>query len=202
MASPAEPWEPAEQTRELGGRLRALRRTRGMTLVQLAEVAQLSHSFLSQVERSQATPSIGSLGRIALALGTSPIELLSPVGTAGRSSVIPTTAAPRGTYGDEDARLLVTHPEARFRPLSLRGSRTEYGEPFSHAEHEFLHVISGRIEVEVDGEASVLEEGDSVYYGSNVPHRWRAVDEDGFHAMVVKEQPVPVADAAPDEEDM
>ncbi|MFW2514453.1 helix-turn-helix domain-containing protein [Demequina sp. SO4-13] len=189
MASQAEAPGQREQARELGQRLRSLRRMRGMTLVQLAEVAGLSHSFLSQIERGQAMPSIGSLGRIAHAVGTSQIELLTPPSAPTRSNVVPTSAAPRGTYGDEAARLLVTHAGARFRPLSLTGFSQEFGEPFSHAEHEFLHVISGRVEIEIDGESTVLDEGDSVYYGSDVPHRWRAVDERGFHAIVVKEQP-------------
>ncbi|WP_062133366.1 helix-turn-helix domain-containing protein [Demequina aestuarii] len=189
MASPEGTPEQREQARELGQRLRALRRMRGMTLVQLAEKAELSHSFLSQIERGRAMPSIGSLGRIAHAVGTSQIELLTPPSAPTRSNVVPTAAAPRGTYGDEAARLLVTHAGARFRPLSLTGFSQEFGEPYSHAEHEFLHVISGRVEVEIDGEVSVLDEGDSVYYGSDVPHRWRAADDQGFHAIVVKEQP-------------
>ena len=41
---------------------------RGLSLVRLAEITDLSHPFLSQVERGHARPSISSLQRIAVAL--------------------------------------------------------------------------------------------------------------------------------------
>ncbi|WP_430869048.1 helix-turn-helix domain-containing protein [Demequina aurantiaca] len=176
----------------LGGRIRALRRLRGMTLVRLASLSALSHSFLSQVERGQATPSFNSLGRIAHALGTSQIELLTdsrPAGSVGHSRVTAAAEAAQGTYGEGEARLLVADADAHFRPLSITSHHLEFGEPFVHVEHEFLYLVAGRIEVELDGERQVLEPGDSVYCESEVPHRWRAVDPGGFHALVVKEQP-------------
>jgi transcriptional regulator with XRE-family HTH domain len=189
---PANPEAPAAQGDALGGRIRAFRAMRGMTLVRLAGLSALSHSFLSQVERGQATPSINSLGRIAHALGTSQIELLtdSPSPDAGiRSRVTPAADGPRGTYGEGEARLLVTHADAHFRPISITSYHCEFGEPYAHAEHEFVYIVSGTMEVELDGERQILGTGDSVYYEAEVPHRWRAVDAGGFHALVVKEQP-------------
>lgn len=172
----------------LGSRVRTARQARSMTLVQLARRCDLSHSFLSQVERGRARPSITSLARIAHALGTSQIELLAePTSDADIATVVAASDAARGTYGDEEARLLVTRSDAHFRPLSITGVRRDYGEPFVHEEHEFLHVIAGRIEVEIQGRRQRLEAGDSVYYGSSVPHRWRAVDAAGFHIFVVKD---------------
>lgn len=193
--------EGADRGDDLGVRIRTFRKMRRMTLVELAGMCSLSHSFLSQVERGQATPSFSSLGRIARALGTSQIELLAASDvpdSQGQVWVTPAADAVRGTYGEEEARLLVTRADAHFRPLSITGFRCEYGEPFTHDEHEFLHLVAGRIEVELDGTRQVLEPGDSVYYESGVPHRWRAVDANGFHALVVKEQPrarleVPIA---------
>ena len=61
----------------LGARIRSFRLARGLTLVELARLAGLSHPFLSQLERGLAQPSLGSLRRIALALETSPIELIA-----------------------------------------------------------------------------------------------------------------------------
>lgn len=61
----------------LGRRVHELRRARGHTLVQLAAHAGLSHSFLSQLERGLARPSMVPLERIARALGSSQVELLA-----------------------------------------------------------------------------------------------------------------------------
>src|SRR5215213_8250104 len=66
----------------LGGAIRALRRERGLTLVQLAATTGLSQPFLSQVELGRSRPSMRSLFRIAEAMGTTQQALLgsaSPV---------------------------------------------------------------------------------------------------------------------------
>src|SRR5204863_1922697 len=63
---------------DLGGRVRSLRRQRGLTLKGLGRLAGLSHPFLSQVERGLARPSVGSVERIAAALDVSVAQLWSP----------------------------------------------------------------------------------------------------------------------------
>ena len=65
----------------IGRYVRMLRRARGLTLMQLAALADLSQPFLSQLERGQARPSMASLGRIAHALGSSQLELISGAAT-------------------------------------------------------------------------------------------------------------------------
>src|SRR4051812_32656496 len=63
---------------DLGARVRALRRERGLTLKGLGRLAGLSHPFLSQVERGLARPSVGSVERIAAALDVSVARLWAP----------------------------------------------------------------------------------------------------------------------------
>ena len=60
----------------LGGAIRALRRERGLTLVELAAATGLSQPFLSQVELGRSRPSMRSLFRIATALDTTQQALL------------------------------------------------------------------------------------------------------------------------------
>jgi transcriptional regulator with XRE-family HTH domain len=61
---------------EIGERLREARQNRGLSLRALGEVTGFSASFLSQVELGQASPSLGSLYRIAEALGITVAGLL------------------------------------------------------------------------------------------------------------------------------
>ena len=56
---------------KFGGRIRALRRQRGMTLRQVGAKSGLSTPFLSQVERDKVSPAVASLAGIAKALGVS-----------------------------------------------------------------------------------------------------------------------------------
>ena len=53
----------------LGARLREVRRQRGITLKQVAEAVGVTESFVSQVERGTANPSVATLRRMAEALG-------------------------------------------------------------------------------------------------------------------------------------
>ena len=62
--------EPREEL-ELGVRIRALRERRGLSLRVVAERAGVSESFVSQIERGVASPSVASLRALADALGES-----------------------------------------------------------------------------------------------------------------------------------
>ncbi|NED64690.1 helix-turn-helix transcriptional regulator, partial [Streptomyces sp. SID10244] len=53
----------------LGTTIREVRKTRGLTMVQLAELAGVSQGLISQVENGRADPSLETLRRIAEALG-------------------------------------------------------------------------------------------------------------------------------------
>ncbi len=61
----------------LGGAIRARRRLLGLTLVEVAGSAGLSHPFLSQLERGLARPSMRSLTAIAATLGTTAQALMA-----------------------------------------------------------------------------------------------------------------------------
>ena len=53
---------------ELGLKLREIRSSRSLTLNRLAELTQLTTSFISQAERGLVSPSIDSLRKLAKAL--------------------------------------------------------------------------------------------------------------------------------------
>jgi quercetin dioxygenase-like cupin family protein len=163
-----------------------------MTLVQLAAAADLSHSFLSQLERGLARPSIGSLGRIAFALGSSQVELLADPGSDDSQpgvAIVRAGTGQRGPYGTAEARMLVSG-QRRFEVLEITGTDTSPGESYSHDEDEFLTVVRGTVRVELHpGEVHLLHAGDSLYYVGGTPHRWAATDDDGYVLFVVKERP-------------
>lgn len=69
----------------LRDRLSELRKERGMTLRQLRDSieeqtgANLSISYLSELERTDVVPSIDTLGKISAGYGMTPYDLLAPV---------------------------------------------------------------------------------------------------------------------------
>lgn len=58
--------------------LRALRRAKEMSQEELAHYAGLSRAYVSSVEREERNVSIDNIGKLAEALGTTPMMLLDP----------------------------------------------------------------------------------------------------------------------------
>src|SRR5437764_11428814 len=71
---------------ELGERLRAIRQLRRKTLKEVATAAQISESFLSQLERGRTNATIATLQRLATALGIEVSDLFT--GTSARPRVL------------------------------------------------------------------------------------------------------------------
>lgn len=183
----------AAASQRLGAHIRQLRQRRGLTLVRLAEATDLSHPFLSQLERGLAQPSLSSLRRIALALQTSPIELIaaadSPEGDAEAVEVHrrgETTLD--ASFAAGSARMLA-HGTRPLHPLEVYGDNAEPGDAFVHGEDEFLYVVDGEVCVELDGIARRLHPGDSAYYAGGVSHRWWSADGGCYRLIVVKQGP-------------
>jgi len=187
-----------QQAERVGGRIRKLRRARGLTLVQLAALAELSHPFLSQLERGLARPSMLSLEKIARALGSSQLELMEAADASADDPDQPSVVLVRanegtvGPFGNGHARLLV-HGKRRFHPMEFTANNLEAGEYYVHEEDEFIHVLAGTVVIDLLGQGTstlnTLNEGDSLYYAGGTPHRWCAVDTAGYRMFVVKEKP-------------
>jgi transcriptional regulator with XRE-family HTH domain len=171
---------------DVGERLRALRRFRRYTLQTVAARSGLSESFLSQVERGRSNASIGSLKRIADALGVSMADLFEPDGVPG-PRVLRRDERPALQFGILGRKLLLTpsplhHLEVFAGELEVGGSTGP--EPYAHGDSEELFlVLSGTVQLEVGGELFELERGDSIDYRSSTPHR--AVNTGGELAEVL-----------------
>lgn len=158
----------------IGASLRSSRRRKGMTLRQVAESAGVTESFLSQVERDIASPSIATLRRIAAALDT----------TIG---VILDGAGPHGQLVRAGQRRVVHYPGLKARDEFLTdgsGGRLQVimsvvepgggtgAEAYSHeSDEECLIVLDGVLDLWVGAEEHHLEAGDAIRYSSRVPHR-------------------------------
>ncbi|MCU1476069.1 MAG: family transcriptional regulator [Subtercola sp.] len=208
------------QTLQLGAAIRAARLAKSLTLVELARLSNLSHPFLSQLERGHARPSMSSLERIARALDTSQLDLLAGAaergaradrgGGAGEglphgiaptdsrvSTLVRAAGGTRGPYAEGEGRLLVD-ARAAFQPMEFRGANASFGDFYRHAEDEFITVIEGDIVVDLDTAGlNVLATGDSLYFVGGTPHRWRSAEGSPYRLLIVKQRFVPGENGEP-----
>lgn len=183
------PRDADESARALGRRIRALRKERGLTLAKAAAEADLSHSFLSQVERGLERLSMASLFRIAQALGTTQQGLLTHDDESdrrgGRFHVFRGSEASPLDAGGGPVTVLA-HESPPFVPMLFSGSFQD-DTWWEHAEEEFVHVLEGEVTISLGDEQFVLGAGDSTYYEGGVRHRWTTPVGQTCRMLVVKE---------------
>jgi len=156
----------------IGAHLRQLRARRGLSLAQVAEAVDISVGFLSALERSQMSGSVGTLRKLARFYKTNILDFFDVNGTGGRR-VRPTERKVLEAGAGVRMELLawgntVMEPHL-FRIAPEAGS----GDPYTHEGEEFIYVLSGDLEITLDGEEHQLKPGDSFYFESNTPHRWK-----------------------------
>jgi transcriptional regulator with XRE-family HTH domain len=177
----------------LGRSIRLARRGRGLTLVELAALAGLSHPFISQVERGVARPSMLSLERISRALGTSQLELYlgaAEIDPSDESSAPTLVRAGEGEAGDFGGGQAVSLTRGRrsFHPMTFQGDNRDPGEFHSHPEDEFVHAVEGNCIIDLGEQGRfTLGTGDSLYYVGGTPHRWLSADGGTYRLFVVKQ---------------
>ena len=164
---------PAETASLPGQRFRRLRAQRGLSLAQVARATGVSIGFLSSLERGQMRSSVATLRRIARFYGTNILSLFETSGEAPR------------LVQPQQRKILETNAGVRMELLAWGNTAMEphlfrikpnggSGESYTHEGEEFLHVLRGAFEIWLgDSEHYKLKTGDSLYFESSTPHRWR-----------------------------
>jgi transcriptional regulator with XRE-family HTH domain len=159
---------------DIGARIRALRLARPSTLRELAARAGVTESFLSQVERGVASPSIASVQRIARALGLSIAELFAEDAETGL--VVRANERRRVNYPGLGAidEFLTRSTDGRLQVImsTIEPGGGTGDEPYTHdSDEEVVIVLEGALDLWVGSEHYRLEAGDAVTHSSRVPHR-------------------------------
>ncbi|MBD3802437.1 MAG: cupin domain-containing protein [Thioclava sp.] len=169
---------------DLGARLRETRKARGKTLQVLAKEVGCSPSMLSKIETDQATPSLRTLHRILAALDTSIVALFASEGSQDEISVMRAEERPsvKVSHGGTSGAILLERLTPTFPDLMLDANihalepGAESGGDIHHAGQEVGYILEGRVELIVDGQSHFLGPGDSFFFASNLPHRYRNID--------------------------
>ncbi len=164
---------PAENTASPGLRFRRLRQGRNLSLAQVASATEVSIGFLSALERGQMSASIGTLRRIARYYRTNILSFFEPARDNSKL-VRPTERKVLETTKGVRMELLAWGNTAMephlFRIKPGGGS----GESYTHEGEEFLHILRGEFEIWLNTDEHYrMKPGDSLYFQSSTPHRWR-----------------------------
>jgi transcriptional regulator with XRE-family HTH domain len=157
----------------LGTRIRTLRRARGQTLRQLADEAGVTESFMSQVEREVASPSIATVRKVARALDLTIAELFAEEPAVGR--VVRRGSRRRIAYPGLRAvdEFLTTGVSGKLQVIisTIEPGGGTGPDPYTHdSDEEVVVVLAGDLELWVADERYLLHEGDAITFPSRLPH--------------------------------
>jgi len=168
------------ENKVLGNKIRKIRISKGMKLATFARAIGKTTSYLSQIERGLASPSIMALRKISKTLNVPIFYFLVDDGKQRaivRRNERKVLQFPRSHLTFE---LLSPDLSKQIEMIRIRiqpGAST-CTVPLSHQGEECTLVLEGKMEIQIGDEIFTLEKGDTIYYIAGIPHKITSVGEE------------------------
>lgn len=191
-----------DYTNIIGEKIKSLRTTKEISIDELAESTGLSVEQIRRIEDDIDIPSLAPLIKIARALGVRLGTFLDDQTNEDGPVVC--------RKGDADDTISFSNNASDARQHmhyhSLSKAKSDrHMDPFiididengetqfslsAHEGEEFIMVLKGKLEVEYGKKKYVLEEGDTIYYDSIVPHHVHAYEGKAARILAVVYTPI------------
>ncbi len=154
---------------KLAQHLRGLREGRELTLAGLAERSGLSRATLSRIENAEVSPTAETLGRLATVYALPISQLLAPL-EQGFQPVV--RRGDQGLWRDPEHDFLRRSVSPSNGPLRVEviegqlGPRQAiaYAAPAIPGQEHHVYLLSGGMEITVEGKTHALRAGDCLRY--------------------------------------
>jgi len=162
---------PAAARDSIGPRLRQERLGKRKSLAEVAKAAEISVGFLSAIERSNMSASVGTLRKLARFYGMNVLDLFEhedsthPVVRKNERKALSGGAGVNMELLARGHTVLEPH---LFRVAPGSGS----GSAYSHEGEEFMFLMQGELEINLGDQHYRLQSGDSMNFQSSTPHQW------------------------------
>ncbi|MCD8079272.1 MAG: XRE family transcriptional regulator [Bacteroides sp.] len=190
-----------DTSKVVGEKIRSLRENKSITTKELAERSGLTAEQVERIENNVDLPSLAPLIKIARVLGvrlgtflddndeTGPVVCRKEEATDTISFSNNTTQSRRHMKYHSLSR---SKADRHMEPFIIDVSPTEESNFIlsSHEGEEFIMVQEGVMEISYGNKTYLLEEGDSIYYDSIVPHHVHAYEGQAAKILAVVYTPV------------
>ncbi len=161
---------------EIGPRFKALRERAGLSQRELAKRAGVTNGFISQIESNAVSPSVASLSKLLSKIPSSMAEFFAVDEPQPEQFFTRRAEQPEIGRGKISYRQIGHYHEDRhigmLRETLSPGADTGQ-EMLSHEGQECGVIVQGELELTVEEQVTRLIEGDSYYFDSERPHRFR-----------------------------
>jgi len=164
-----------DPTTAVSKNLAQLRKERGLTLQELATLSKVSKAMIGQIERGESNPTINILWKIATGLRIPLNKLLyeekGAVEFVPANNVMPL----RDQDGMRMFQSFSFDEEKHFEVFSITMDAKSIHSSDAHARgsEEYILLVKGQLEIEVNAEIYTLQVGDSIRFASDKPHAYR-----------------------------
>lgn len=175
----------------IGIKVKNYRKKNGLTLEELGKKAGITASYLSQVERGLAEPSIASLRKVGKALNV-PIYKFLVEGEEQDKFIIRKNERTKTQriegkgvtefltpLAKENNNLAMVCLSGMLPPFSATGTIDES----IHNAEEMILIVKGIMEITVEDEVNILNEGDSIYIKANLKHIIKNIGENDLEII-------------------
>ena len=161
---------------DVGKKLKAARMAFGLSQRELAKRAGVTNGMVSLIEQGRASPSVGSLQKILSAFPLTLAEFFTR-DLSGQEEVV-FRASEHPDVGASGIQFRLVAATRRDRAMSILNEvyapGTDTGEDLlTHVGEEGGVIVAGELELTVAGKTWTLGVGDSYYFDSRLPHRFR-----------------------------
>jgi len=166
---------------DVGARLRYYRELKGLSQRELAKRADVTNSSISLIEQGRVSPSIASLKKVLSGLPMSLAQFFSSDLPEVNKFFFKSEDVLEVSSGGTRYKLLGAGLENSSMQMMYEtypaGSDTGE-EMLSHHGEEGGVIVSGEIELTVDGKVQCLQPGDGYYFESKLKHRFRNIGDE------------------------
>ena len=183
--------------KSLGDRIKSFRESKQISVEDMSERSGLKIDQINHIEENSGLPSLASLIKIARVLGVRPGTFLDDNDELGPVISRKEAHSESGFSSTNDMGqkkhmsyfpLSTAKSGRHMEPFVIHIEPTEEGADFitsSHEGEEFIHCTEGRVEITYGKNTYILDEGDSIYYDSIVPHHVHAAGQNGAKILAV-----------------
>jgi transcriptional regulator with XRE-family HTH domain len=170
----------------IAANLKRIRKERHLSLGQLAEQAGVSKVILSQIEKGDSNPTINTIWKITGALQLPYTSLLEPP----EAKAVHVKKADIPDLAEESYHIFSYYPKDKDRSFEMYQIEMDAGcvhESIGHSSNssEYIMVMEGRMILEVNGSAYLLEPDDALYFDASYPHVYKNSSDQQVKAVLI-----------------
>jgi XRE family transcriptional regulator, regulator of sulfur utilization len=182
--------QEVEATPALGKTIQRLRKAYNMSLGELSEQSGVAKSIISQIERNETNPTIGTVIRLSRALDTTIDEVLREDASPNFVEHQNRAGIPILESEDGLCRLAIAGPLNLVENLQWYDFHAKKGgvlesDPHPPGTIEHLYLTEGELEVTVADEMRTVKTGESLRFRGDRPHKLVNTGPGDTHAVMV-----------------